>query len=138
MKVYLSNTSPSDQSFKHCSNLAALDAVASDSEITKLTIDCFLCSFSFEEAGAAMAQILKKCRMNCEVTVMEADCNILFRLYTRGDIDLEYFNTLFFESSKKCILNMPTIESLIPENFKVEEKYISNSAYSIVKLRRVK
>jgi len=111
MKVYLSNTSPSDQSFKHCSNLAALDAVASDSEITKLTIDCFLCSFSFEEAGAAMAQILKKCRMNCEVTVMEADCNILFRLYTRGDIDLEYFNTLFFESSKKCILNIISLDT---------------------------
>ena len=65
MKVYLSNKSPSDQSFKHCSNLAVLDAAASDSEITKLTIDCFLCSFSFEEVGEAMTQILKKCRMKC-------------------------------------------------------------------------
>ena len=38
MKVYLSNKKCIDQSTKHCTNLAALDSIALDSEITNLVI----------------------------------------------------------------------------------------------------
>lgn len=138
MKIYLSNKPTSDMGFKQCSNLASLEVIASDSEVTCLIIDSFLSSFSFDEIQEAIKIILKKCRIGCEVTIMEVDCDVLFRLYTRGDIELDYFNTLFFENSKKCILNTEAIESSIPSNFTVEEKSISNSAFSIIKLRRAK
>jgi len=139
MKVYLSHKKQSDESFRHCSNLATFESSACDGEITSLTVDCFLSSFSFGELQAAMAEILKKCRINCEVTILEPDFNLLSRSYSRGDNDLEFVNTLIFEEgAKKSLINMPILESLIPSNFEVSEKFISNSLYCIVKLRRVK
>tara|TARA_B100000963_G_scaffold360122_1_gene389825 strand:+ start:1285 stop:1701 length:417 start_codon:yes stop_codon:yes gene_type:complete len=136
MKVYLSNKKCIDQSFKHCSNLASLETIALDSEITNLIIDGFLSSFSFAELQEAVKIILKKCRINCEVVIMELDCNILFRQYTREEIQIDYFNKLFFEGVKKCILNTEVIESCVPANFSVEEKYISPQGLSTVKIRR--
>ena len=138
MKVYLSTKDSPDSSSKHCSNLAAFDRMFSDSEITSLTVDCFLSSFSFMELEEAMKEVLKKCRIGCDVTIIEPDCNILFRMYTREDIDLNYFNEVFFESSKKSILNMTKLESMTPENFEVQEKYISESSMSVLKIRRLR
>ena len=63
MKVYLSNKKCIDQSFTHCNNLASLDAIALDSEITSLIVDGFLSSFSFLEIQEAMKIILRKCRL---------------------------------------------------------------------------
>ena len=83
MKVYLSTKDSPDSSSKHCSNLAAFDRMFSDSEITSLTVDCFLSSFSFMELEEAMKEVLKKCRIGCNVTIIEPDCDILFRMYTR-------------------------------------------------------
>lgn len=138
MKVYLSNKKCIDQSFKHCSNLASLDAIALDSEITKLVIDEFLSSFSFAELQEAMQIMLKKCRLGCEVVITELDSNILFRLYTRGEIQIDYFNQVFFQGVKKCILNTEVIESCIPANFSLEEKFISPQGLSTIKIRRSK
>tara|TARA_Y100000389_G_scaffold116917_1_gene114122 strand:- start:3560 stop:3976 length:417 start_codon:yes stop_codon:yes gene_type:complete len=138
MKVYLSNKPSPDSSFKHHSNLASLDRTFSDSEITSLTIDCFLSSFSFVELEQAIKEVLKKCRIGCEVTIIEPDCNILFRMYTRGDVDLAYFNEVFFESSKKSIMNTDKLQSIIPENFEVQQKYISESSLSVLKIRRAR
>ncbi len=138
MKVYLSNKQPSDAAYKHCSNLASLENTCLDGEVNSLVIDSFLSSFSYHEVPELIKIILKKCRMNCEVTIMEVDCSLLFRQYTRGDIELDYFNTLFFESSKKCILNTQTILDFVPDNFTVEHKSISNSSLSILKIRRTK
>ena len=138
MKVYLSNKKCIDQSFKHCSNLASLDSIALDSEITSLVIDEFLSSFSFSELKEATQIILKKCRLGCEVVITELDCNILFRLYSRDEIQIDYFNNLFFEGIKKCILNTETIESCIPPNFSVQEKSISAQGISTIKIRRLK
>ena len=84
-----------------------------------------------------MQLIFKKCRIGCEVTIIEPDCNLLFRLYTRDEIKIEEFNNLFFESSKKSILNTEIIEKSIPSNFEIKEKSISNLAFSTIKLRRV-
>jgi|TARA_B100000085_G_scaffold267369_1_gene276865 hypothetical protein len=138
MKVYLSNKKCIDQSTKHCTNLAALDSIALDSEITNLVIDEFLSSFSFLELKEAMKIIVKKCRLNCEVTIRELDCSVIFRLYTRDEIKLEHFNNLFFQGVKKSILNTETIESCIPTNFSIQEKYISPQGLSTIKIRRIK
>jgi hypothetical protein len=138
MKVYLSNKPSPDSLFKHCSNLASFDRSFSDSEVTSLTVDCFLSSFSFAELEEATKQVLKKCRIGCNVTIIEPDCNILFRMYTRGDVDLAYFNEIFFESSKKSIMNTEKLELMIPDNFEVQEKYISESSLSVLKIRRAK
>jgi hypothetical protein len=138
MKVYLSNKPSPDSSFKHHSNLASLDRTFSDSEITSLTIDCFLSSFSFVELEQAIKEVLKKCRIGCEVTIIEIDCNLLFRLYTREEVEIHELNNLFFDSSKKSILNTETIEKSIPNNFEVEEKSISNLSFLTMKLRRVR
>lgn len=138
MKVYLSTKDLSDSSYKHCSNLASFDSGFLESEITSLIVDCFLSSFSFHELEEAIKQILKKCRTNCEVTIIEPDCDILFRMYTRDDLDLQYFNELFFQGGKKCITNTAKLESLIPENFQIEEKYISESSLSVLKIRRIR
>ena len=138
MKVYLSNKKCIDQSFKHCSNLASLENIALDSEITNLVIDEFLSSFSFSEVQEAVKIILKKCRINCEVVIMELDCNILFRHYTRDEIQIDYFNKLFFEGVKKCILNTEIVESCVPNNFSVQEKSISPQGLSTIKIRRMK
>ena len=81
-----------------------------DSEVTTLIIDSFFSCFSFNELKEAMQLIFKKCRIGCEVTIIEPDCNLLFRLYTREEINIEEFNNLFFESSKKSILNTNIIE----------------------------
>ena len=137
-KIYLSNKPPSDKSFKHCSNLAELDSSFCDSEVTNLVIDSFFSCFSFGELKEAMMLVLKKCRIGCEVTIIEADCNLLFRFYTRGDIDINDFNSLFFDSPKKSILNTEIIEASIPSNFSIEEKSISNFASSTIKIRRIK
>ena len=59
-------------------------------------------------------------------------------MYTREDIDLNYFNQEFFESPKKSIMNMTKLESMIPENFEVQEKYISESSMSVLKIRRAR
>ena len=138
MKVQLSNGPSSDTSFKNCSNLASFDNMCSDSEVTSLNIDCFLSSFSFSELGDVVGEILKKCRIGCNITISEPDCDILFRMYTRDDLDLDYFNEVFFQGSKKCIMNTSKLESMIPENFEVQQKYISESSLSVLKLRRVK
>lgn len=138
MKVYLSNKPSPDSLFKHCSNLASFDRSFSDSEVTSLTVDCFLSSFSFAELEEATKQVLKKCRIGCHVTIIEPDCNILFRMYTRGDIDLIYFNEVFFENSKKSIINMEKLELMVPDNFEVQEKYISESSLCVLKIRRVR
>ncbi len=138
MKVYLSNKKCIDHSFKHCSNLASLENIALDSEITNLVIDEFLSSFSFSEVQEAVKIILKKCRINCEVVIMELDCNILFRHYTRDEIQIDYFNKLFFEGVKKCILNTEIVESCVPNNFSVQEKSISPQGLSTIKIRRMK
>jgi UDP-N-acetylglucosamine pyrophosphorylase len=137
MKIYLSTKPPSDMSFKHCSNLAALEGMALDGEVTSLTIDCFLSSFSFQEVKEAVQEILKKCRMKCEVNIIEMDSNVIFRLYTRGEIQLDYLNNLFFNSPKKSVLNTDTIQSCIPDNFSIEEKSISSQGFSSIKIRRV-
>ena len=47
-------------------------------------------------------------------------------------------NEMFFQGSKKCIMNTSKLESMIPENFEVQQKYISESSLSVLKLRRVK
>jgi len=138
MKVYLSHKQPSDATYKHCSNLASLEKVCLDGEASSLIIDSFLSSFFYHEVSELIKIVLKKCRTNCEVTIMEVDCDLLFRQYTRDDIELDYFNALFFESGKKCILNTEKILGLVPENFTVTEKSISNSNFSIIKLRRAK
>lgn len=138
MKIYLSHKEPLDTAYNHCSNLASLENTSLDGEVTDLVIDSFLSCFSYGEVLELVKIILKKCRINCQVTIIEADCNILFRQYTRGEIELDYFNTLFFDASKKCILNTQKILDLIPQNFTIEEKLISNSVFSVVKLRRTK
>ena len=138
MKVYLSHKQPSDAAYKHCSNLASLENVCLDGEASNLIVDSFLSSFFYHEVSELIKMIVKKCRMQCEVTIMEVDCDLLFRQYTRDDIELDYFNALFFQGGKKCILNTETILELIPENFTVVEKSISNSNFSIIKLRRAK
>tara|TARA_A100001201_G_scaffold134516_1_gene122207 strand:+ start:661 stop:1077 length:417 start_codon:yes stop_codon:yes gene_type:complete len=138
MKVYLSTKDLSDSSYKHCSNLASFDNSCLDSEITSLIIDCFLSSFSFNELEEVTKQILKKCRTNCDVMIIEPDCDILFRMYTRDDLQLQYFNEIFFQSGKKSIMNTTKLESLIPENFEVQQKYISESSLSVLKIRRVR
>ena len=89
MKVHLSNGPSSDTSFKNCSNLASFDNMCSDSEVTSLNIDCFLSSFSFSELGDVVGEILKKCRIGCNITISEPDCDILFRMYTRDDLGLK-------------------------------------------------
>lgn len=137
-KIYLSNKRPSDSSFKHCSNLSELDSSSCDSEVTNLIIDSFFSCFSFNELKEAMELIFKKCRIGCEITIIELDCNLLFRLYAREEIEIHELNNLFFDSSKKSILNTETIEKSIPNNFEVKEKSISNLAFLTMKLRRVK
>lgn len=137
MKIYLSTKPPSDMSFKHCSNLSSLEGMALDGEVTSLTIDCFLSSFSFREMKEAMQEILKKCRIKCEVNIIEMDSNVIFRLYTRGEIQLDYLNNLFFNSPKKSVLNTDAIQSCIPDNFSIEEKSISSQGFSGIKIRRV-
>jgi hypothetical protein len=138
MKIYLSQKQTPDSAYKNCSNLASLENLCLDGEASSLVIDSFLSSFSYHEISELIKMILKKCRIGCEVTIMEVDCNLLFRQYTRDDIELDYFNALFFESAKKCILNTEAILRLVPENFIVMEKSISNSNFSIIKLRRAK
>ena len=59
-------------------------------------------------------------------------------MYTRGDVDLAYFNEIFFESSKKSIMNTDKLQSIIPENFEVQQKYISESSLSVLKIRRAR
>ena len=103
MKIYLSHKEPLDTAYNHCSNLASLENTSLDGEVTDLVIDSFLSCFSYCGVLELVKIILKKCRINCQVTIIEADCNILFRQYTRGEIELDYFNTLFFDASKKCI-----------------------------------
>ena len=114
MKVYLSTKDLSDSSYKHCSNLASFDNSCLDSEITSLIIDCFLSSFSFNELEEVTKQIL------------------------RDDLQLQYFNEIFFQNGKKSIMNTTKLESLIPENFEVQQKYISESSLSVLKIRRVR
>jgi len=71
------------------------------------------------------------------VTIMEIDCNLLFRDYSRDDIELDYLNATFFDSGKKCILNTEKILEFVPEGFTVEEKSIQNTL-STIKLRRLR
>lgn len=137
MKIYLSHKKPLEATYKHCSNLPSLENACLDGEVTDLVIDRFLSSFSYHEISELIKIILKKCRMNCQVTIMEIDCNLLFREYSRDDIELEYLNTMFFDSSKKCILNTETIIKVVPENFTVEEKSIQNTLSTIM-LRRLR
>jgi|TARA_X000001382_G_C3094605_1_gene154669 hypothetical protein len=137
-KVYLSQKPCSNTSVEHFTNLASLDNSILDSEITSLTIDSFLSCFLLSEVNEVLKIVFKKCRINCEITIIEPDCNILFRQYTRGDIELENFNQLFFDSSKKSFLNYETIQSFIPENYTIEEKSIFSFGSAMIKLRRVK
>ena len=138
MKVYLSTKPSPDSSYKHCSNLASFDRMFSDSEIRSLTVDCFLSSFTFAELREAIKEILKKCRIGCDVTIIEPDCNILLRMYIRESIDLSTFNEIFFETPKKSAINTAELESIIPDNFEIQEKYISEFSLSVFKIRRAR
>ncbi len=137
-KVYLSQKPCSSKSFQHFTNLASFDSSVLDSEVTSITLDCFLSCFSFSEITEVLKIVFKKCRTNCEVTILESDCNILFRQYTRGDIELNEFNQLFFDGAKKCFLNCEAVETFVPNNYKIEEKSILSSGSMMLKLRRVK
>lgn len=137
MKIYLSHKKPLDTTYRHCSNLPSLENACLDGEVTNLIIDRFLSSFSYHEISELIKIILKKCRMNCQVTIMEIDCNLLFRDYSRDDMELDYLNATFFDSGKKCILNTEKILEFVPEGFTVEEKSIQNTL-STIKLRRLR
>ena len=138
MRIYLSNTQPSDTSYTWISDLNTLDLLVENCEATDLIVDNILANFKFEEIGDVIKKIMSKMRIGSQVTFYQLDFDLLSHHYNKGLIGIHDVNTcLFAGNSKSSVFNMVDICNLMSDYLKIESKDFSNDNFQcIVTARR--
>tara|TARA_R100000306_G_scaffold60298_1_gene60149 strand:- start:2828 stop:3265 length:438 start_codon:yes stop_codon:yes gene_type:complete len=138
MRIYLSNTQPSDTSYTWISDLNTLDLLVENCEATDLIVDNILGNFKFEEIGDVIKKIMSKMRIGSQVTFYQLDFDLLSHHYNKGLIGIHDVNTcLFAGNSKSSVFNMVDICNLMSDYLKIESKDFSNDNFQcIVTARR--
>tara|TARA_Y100000593_G_C4286012_1_gene325499 strand:+ start:1168 stop:1590 length:423 start_codon:yes stop_codon:yes gene_type:complete len=138
MKAYLSFVRPEDNAYNYYRNIGNFANAVMDSEANEIVCRDFLSSFSYDEVPALMDLILKKMRINSELTIVEPDFYLASKHIYRGDIPVSEINSKLFDSnSLKSILTISDIESLITPSFQVVSKHLDeNSCRFVIKVRR--
>jgi len=138
MKIYLSPQGPSDQSYTHISNVAALDSQVLTNEASEIIVDKFLSQFFYNEIKDVIDKIISKMRLNSSITFIEPDMDLLAQKYIRDDVDLETINNLVFNNrTAKSILTMQFLNGALVGKLNILEKHFDeNSAQIILKAGR--
>ena len=138
MRIYLSNSQPSDTSYTWISDLNTLDLLVEDCEATDLIVDNILANFKFEEIGDVIKKIMSKMRIGSQVTFYQLDFDLLSHQYNKGLIGIHDVNTcLFAGNAKSSVFNMVDICNLMSDYLKIESKDFSNDNFQcIVTARR--
>ena len=77
-------------------------------------------------------------RLNCELTIIEPDFNLLAQQYIRDDFSIGNINQIMFNGNYiKSALNLEEVVSYLPPNLTIHEKSFNASlAQMIIKCRR--
>lgn len=143
MKIYLSNKKNTDERMIHCSNIISLDQTVLDGEAREIVIDNFISSFAINETRVLLEKILKKSRLNSEITIIDSDFDLLCLKHYRGELNLENTNNYIFSSmnSIKSVINLAFIMDILKSNQNIEIMSVnvdySNCCFTI-KIRRSK
>ena len=138
MKIYLSPHQPNETYIAWISNLATLDGQVLDSEATQIIAYQFLSMFTYDEVSQIIPKIAQKMRLNCELTIIEPDFNLLAQQYIRDDFSIGNINQIMFNGNYiKSALNLEEVVSYLPPNLTIHEKSFNASlAQMIIKCRR--
>ena len=139
MKIYLSTKPLLDDSYKSISNIVTFDAMVLDGEATKIVVQNFISSFSFNEVDLILNKIIKKLRLKGELIIIEPDLDLICMKFYRNDIDIRDFNSIVFAANRsaKSILTMEYLTQLIEKSLTITEKHFDEIASSsMIKARR--
>ena len=140
MKIYLSTKENENKEYTQVTNIVSLENMALDSEVTSMVVDCFLCGFSLKNLDQVIDKILKKMRLNSDLTIIDKDIDILCLKHNRDEISLDELNSLFFSGNHpQSFLTLETVEKSLQNKISIVEKLINNTDGSfIIKGRRLK
>jgi hypothetical protein len=141
MKIYLSQSPPSDSSLTHFGNIAHLSNGVMDTEATEITSHGFLSSFEYDNIPR-VAQIIKsKARIGCIITIIEPDFYLISKKVFRQEMNLEDVNlNVFMSGSIKSMLTFEHAEQFfVNESFQIVSKsFDDNLCRFILQIRRNK
>jgi len=139
MRVYLSQSSPTDGSFQHFESVARFSRGVMDSEATIIVCDSFLSCFSYDDVPSVLKLLMQKMRSGCELTIIEPDFYLISKQAFHQSVDMATVNKVVFGqlNALKCFLSLEEIEGLVSSDLEVVSKHFDEQSFkSILKLKR--
>lgn len=138
MRIYLSMNEPNDRSCVWISDIATFETQVLDGEATCIILNRFLSTFRHEELQPLLEKIVKKMRLNCELTIIENDMDFIAKKIVRGEINIGEVNEIMFKNPfLKSVCTLENIEQNIPNSIPLYHKHFDNLLSEItIKCRR--
>lgn len=133
MKIYLSQTKPTDSSYLWVSNMQILDNSVDNNEAREIIVDRYISGFLLPDVEKLLDKIISKIRLNGELIIIETDIDLITMKYFRNELDLNNLNNLLLKTGLlRSVLNIEYIETCLKSKINIYSKHMDNETGLII------